>query len=118
MYFAQPFIPSTAAMNRFGASGLSTSAMTATWISLSVIPTSVAFGFSLDDDCAPAVAPSADTPTAPTTPIANQRMNFTSPPTEASVTALYSNTVVSGGHNATRPVRPGQGSPASARKER
>ena len=54
MYFAQPCIPSTDALKRFGASGLSTSAITATWISLSVIPMSVAFGFSVDDDCAPA----------------------------------------------------------------
>ncbi len=98
MYFAQPCIPSTAALNRFGANGLSTSAITATWISLSVIPTSVAFGFSPDDDCAPAAVPSTDTPSVTTTQIANQRVNFTVPPTEASVTALYSNTVVSASH--------------------
>ena len=41
-------------LNRFGANGLSTSAITAMWISLSVIPTSVAFGFS-SPDCATAV---------------------------------------------------------------
>ena len=86
-------------MNRFGANGLSTSAITATWISLSVIPMSVAFGFSPPPDCAPALAPSTETPSVTTTQIANQRVNFTVPPTEVSVTALYSNTVVSAGHD-------------------
>src|SRR5215218_5206650 len=51
-------------LNRFGTIVLSTSARTAMWISLSVIPTSVAVGFSSLEDWAPAesaVAPSAPT---------------------------------------------------------
>src|SRR3954451_4527219 len=97
MNFAQPCIPSTAALNRFGANGLSTSAITATWISFAVTPTSVASGFSPLLDCAPAVALSRDTPSVATTQIANQRANFTVPPDdECFVTALYSNTVVWG----------------------
>ena len=49
--FAHAFMASTEALNTPGAIGLSTSAMTATRISLSVIPTSSALGFAL---CAPA----------------------------------------------------------------
>src|SRR5437588_8038712 len=54
MYFANPFTPSTEAWNSPGAKGLSTSAITAMWISVAVMPTSVAAGFSLPVEGAPA----------------------------------------------------------------
>ncbi len=43
-YFAAPFTPSTAPLNSPGANGLSTSAITAMWISVAVTPISVALG--------------------------------------------------------------------------
>src|SRR5262249_20312626 len=63
---AQAFIASTDFWNRPGCTGVSTSAMTATWISLGVMPTSSAFGAA----CAPAptiVEPSSATTTASVT---------------------------------------------------
>ena len=51
-YLAAARTPSTAPLKSPGASGVSTSASTAMWISVALMPTSVAFGFSLLD-CAP-----------------------------------------------------------------
>src|SRR3954453_11585493 len=63
MNLAKPFTASGDALKRFGTIVLSTSAITAMWISLSVIPTSVALGFS-SLDWAPAVVL---TPASPAT---------------------------------------------------
>ena len=56
--FAQAFMASTDALNTPGASELSTSAITATWISVAVMPTSSALGFELwaPADTVPTVA--------------------------------------------------------------
>jgi hypothetical protein len=62
-----------------GTIGLSTSAMTAMWISVAVMPTSVAFGFSLPVDWAPAVADITDTPNTTATPSATHRNRFMLP---------------------------------------
>src|SRR6478735_2910830 len=64
MYFAAPFTPSAAPLNRPGARALSTSASTAMWISLAVTPISVALGFSLDDCATAGATPTMATPIA------------------------------------------------------
>src|SRR6476659_2949496 len=64
MYFAAPFTPSTAPLNSPGASGLSTSAITAMWISLAVTPISVALGVSLLDCAVACARPSDDSASA------------------------------------------------------
>src|SRR2546430_16936065 len=82
MYLAKPSTASLSALKRLGTIGLSTSAITAMWISLAVIPTSVALGFSLLD-CAPAgmgVAASVLTDTTKTATSATQRARFIVPP--------------------------------------
>jgi hypothetical protein len=76
MYLATPFTPSTEALNKPGANELSTSAITAMWISVGVIPTSVALGFSLLVDCAPATADVPTNATATAAPSATQRTFF------------------------------------------
>ena len=77
MYFANPSTASFEPRKMFGAIGVSTSATIAIWISLSVTPTSVAFGFSvllLWPEAGPAVSAS-DTPTvAKTAASATQRV--------------------------------------------
>ena len=78
-YFAQPSTPSTEPWNRPGASGFSTSAMTAMWISSGVIPTSDAVGFSLLP-CAPTIAAVTDMTRTTVATSATQRVPFTIPP--------------------------------------
>jgi hypothetical protein len=86
--FAAPSTASFEPLNRFGTIGLSTSAMTATWISVAVIPTSVALGASFPLVCAPAdtaVAESVLTATVRTAPSANQRTRFMFSPAASAV---------------------------------
>ena len=92
MYLANPFTASTGALNRLGMIGLSTSATTAMWISVAVIPTSVAFGFPPPLDCAPAVtAVAVSVPTATTrvTASATQRDRFMFPPWKDEPDAMH-----------------------------
>ena len=79
MFLAQPSTPLGAPWNRPGASGFSTSAITAMRISSSVMPTSVASGFS-SPPCAAAMAVVADIASTVVRTTAIQRVRLKVPP--------------------------------------
>ena len=83
MYLPKPCTASADPLNRPGASGVFTSAMTAMWISVGLTPTSLALGASLAldwPDAVPAVNARA-TPTAVNS--ATQRNRFTNSPLDS-----------------------------------